>query len=441
MLRRVAFLSMFLAAASFGFAQSQSNDQSSSQPKPADGQAQSSTPANSQAKPQANDPSVFVLKGPERPPDQPQFTPELRAVDLEKRPALSASTKVRLIQLMQAEFAHVRHYFPLGDKAMAIDPQGRVTPNDAVLFQEVQQKGVAAKAGEKVQITNLVIREKSIYLELNGGPKKKTKWYQHISVGVGGSGGSTTPINGDEKQATGAAFTLQFNKHVPEMNNEELKKLLSPVLDFSAKSAAEVFTETLPPKVRDAIKKHEVLVGMNHEMVVMAIDRPRQKMREKDESGKEYEEWMYGTPPKDVTFIRFVGDEVTQVKIMKPGSPAVLKTEKEVDVKDGVVSLAALKASNSPDDASQQQEEQQPNKRPTLRKEGETMPNDPEVLRAPNGQTTAPQPPHPRDEPEWGQGKQPPPPAPQPPPPAPSEQKQAPPAQPTPTPNDQKPPQ
>ena len=148
MLRPVAFLSIFLAAASFGFAQSQSNDQGSSQPKPADGQAQSSIPANSQApaqaKPQANDPSVFVLKGPERPPDQPQFTPELRAVDLEKRPALSASTKVRLIQLMQAEFAHVRHYFPLGDKAMAIDPQGRVTPNDAVLFQEVQQKGVAA---------------------------------------------------------------------------------------------------------------------------------------------------------------------------------------------------------------------------------------------------------------------------------------------------------
>jgi len=439
MLRRVAFLSTFLAAASFGFAQNPSNDQNSSQSKPADGQAQSTTPAKSQAPdqskpqaPQASDPSVFVLKGPERPPDQPQFTPELRAVDLEKRPALSETTKVRLIQLMQAEFAHVRHYFPLGDKAIVIDAQGRVTPNDAVLFQEVQQKGVAAKAGEKVQITNLVIHEKSIYLELNGGPKRKTKWYQHISVGVGGSGGSTTPINGEEKQATGAAFTLQFNKHVPEMNNEELKKLLSPVLDFSAKTAAEVFTDTLPPKVRDAIKKHEVLVGMNHEMVIMAIDRPKQKMREKDESGKEYEEWMYGVPPKDVTFIRFVGDEVTQVKIMKPGSSPVLKTEKEVDVKDGVVSLAALKASNA-DDASQQPQEEQQTKRPTLRKDGETMPNDPEVLRAPNGQTAPPQPPHPRDEPEWGQGKQP--------PTTTNDQKQPPPAQPTPTPNDQKPPQ
>src|SRR5262249_5720202 len=144
MLRRVAFLSTFLAAASLGFAQNQGNDQNSSQAKPADGQSQSSTPANSQApaqgKPQANDPSVFVLKGPERPPDQPQFTPELRPVDLEKRPALSAITKVRLIQLMQAEFAHVRRYFPLGDKAIVIDPEGKVTPNDTVLFQEVQQK-------------------------------------------------------------------------------------------------------------------------------------------------------------------------------------------------------------------------------------------------------------------------------------------------------------
>jgi hypothetical protein len=420
MLRRVLFLSATALAFSLAAGQAPAGQ----------GQPQDQAKTGDQANPQASQPdakakpgdsNVFVMKAPAPPPDRPQFVPQLRAVDLEKRPRLSETTKMHLIQLLDAEFAHVRRFFPLGDKSMVIDAQGRVTPNDAALFQQVQTRGAAAKVGDKVQITNVVIHEKTVYVELNGGPKKKTKWYQHISVGVGGAGGSTTPIDGNEAQPTGAAFTLQFNKAIPEINNEELKKLLSPVLDFSSKSASEAYTETLPPRVRDAIKNHEVLVGMNREMVIMAKDRPQQKVREKDEQGKEYEDWIYGRAPQDVIFIRLVGDEVTQVKTMKLGGQTILKTEKEVDVKDGVASLAALKASDSPQDVSQQPEEQQPAKRPTLRKEGEADPNT-EVLRAPNGQTQTQQPPHPRDEPEWGTagkpgGQQQPPPDPQKPPP------------------------
>src|SRR5262249_11034838 len=221
-------------------------------------------PADPKAKPEAKpaEPNVFVMKAPEM-PDQPQFTPQLRAVDLEKRARLSETTKMHLIQLMDAEFVHVRKYFPLGDKSIVIDSRGRVTPNDASLFQTIQTRGAAAKVGDKVQITNVVFHEKSVYVEINGGPKKKTKWYQHISIGVGGAGGSATPVDGNEAQPTGAAFTLQFNKPVPEMTSDDLRKLLGPVLDFSSKSASEAYTETLPPKVRDAIKNHEVLVGMN----------------------------------------------------------------------------------------------------------------------------------------------------------------------------------
>jgi len=39
-------------------------------------------------------------------------------------------------------------------------------------------------------------------------------------------------------------------------------------------------------------------------------DRPPQKVREKDDKGKEFEEWIYGAPPQDVVFVRFSGDEV-----------------------------------------------------------------------------------------------------------------------------------
>src|SRR5262249_47197191 len=151
----------------------------------------------------------------------------------------------------------------------------------AVLFRMCQSVGAAARIGDRVQITNIVFHEKSIYLEINGGPKKKTKWYQHIEIS--GMGGSTGGVDPNQAQPTGAALTVEFTKRVPEMTGEELHQILSPVLDFSVKTASEVFADTLPPKIKESVKKHEVLVGMNHDMVVMAKERPERKVREKDD--------------------------------------------------------------------------------------------------------------------------------------------------------------
>src|SRR5262252_3427350 len=131
--------------------QGQPQNQPQSQSKVGDQRQPAAAPQPDQ-KGKPGDPNVFVMKAPAPPPDQPQFVPPLRAVDLEKRPRLSETTKNHLIQLMDAEFAHVRKYFPLGDKALVIDAQGRVTPNDASLFQQIQTRGAAAKVGDKVQI-------------------------------------------------------------------------------------------------------------------------------------------------------------------------------------------------------------------------------------------------------------------------------------------------
>jgi hypothetical protein len=348
----------------------------------------------------AADPDVLVLKPPPPPPGQQQ-KPALRAVDLQSRPKLDDVTKMRLIQLLDADLVHTRKYLPLGDKNTKITPEGLVTPNDSALFQSMQAHGAAAKVGDKVQITNIVFHEKSVYVEINGGPKKKSKWYQHISIS-GAGGGVAAPDDPNAAQPTGAAVTLEFDKYVPEMNGDELQKLLSPVLDFSVKSAAEVYIETMPPKIREAMKKHEVLVGMNKDMVIMAMDRPQQKVREKDENGKEYEEWIYGAPPKDVVFVRFKGDEVTRVETAKVGGEMIVKDKKEVDVKDGVVALATLQASGSPQDVKTDQgaQPQTPTKRPTLRREGEAP--DPSVRRAP-AQTQTPS--DHGDEPQWGSDK------------------------------------
>jgi hypothetical protein len=256
-----------------------------------------------------------------------------------------------------------------------------------------------------------VFHEKSIYLEINGGPKKKTKWYQHVQIS--GMGGSTGGVDPNQAQPTGAALTVEFKKHVPEMTGPELQQLLQPVLDFSVKTAAEVFVDTLPPKIREAVKRHEVLVGMNHDMVVMAKDRPPQKVREKDDKGKEYEEWIYGAAPQDVVFVRFVGDEVVQVKTAKVGGQMIVKTEKEVDVKDGVPTLAALKSSTSPQDVSGAPEPEQPKHRPTLKRpdeqpdpmvqQGNVQQGNAQGTSAPAGQQPAQQ-----EEPQWGtHGKEP----------------------------------
>jgi len=350
-----------------------------------------------------------------KPPDaqtQPvaELPPHLKPVDLDSRQSLNDGTKMQLIRVMDAEFVHVRKYFPVGDKSMVIGIDGSVKPGDAQLYRMAQTYGAAARIGDRVQITNIVFHEKSIYLEINGGPKKKTKWYQHIQIS--GMGGSTGGVDPNQAQPTGAALTLEFKKHVPEMTGPELKELLMPVLDFSVKTAAEVFVDTLPPKIREAVKRHEVLVGMNHDMVVMAKDRPPQKVREKDDKGKEYEEWIYGAAPQDVVFVRFVGDEVVQVKTAKIGGQIIVKTEKEVDIKDGVPTLAALKSSTSPQDVSGAPQPDQPTHKPTLKRPNEQP--DPMVQQgnvqqgaAQQGGPAGQQPPQP-EEPQWGtHGKEP----------------------------------
>jgi hypothetical protein len=163
--------------------------------------------------------------------------------------------------------------------------------------------------------------------------------------------------------------------------------------------------DTMPPKVRTAMKNHEVLVGMNKDMVVMAKERPQQRTREKDESGKEYEEWIYGQPPQDVVFVRFSGENVVQVKTAKVGGEMIVKTQKEVDVHDGVVTLAALQASNSPQDVkpmTPEQEQRAKAPRPSLHRQGEEGSDVEKVTArqpAPVGADGHP------DEPQWGQKK------------------------------------
>lgn len=235
-----------------------------------------------------------------------------------------------------------------------------------VIAQEVAEFGPAAKAGDRCVITDVKVAEKDIVVEINGGPKKKGKWYQHIQV-VSNAG--STPLPGGPSpqslDAHGSVVTLEFDKYVPEINGDQVRALLAPVFDFKALTPAEAYQKTLPPKLQEAIKDHKILVGMDKEMVMYSKGRPPRKIRDKDEQGQEYEEWIYGTPPEEVDFVRFKGNEVARLEIMSVDGQKVVRTEKEVDLQAKETEVAEQKPAAKPQNA------------PTLRLPGEEPENSP----------------------------------------------------------------
>ncbi len=301
---------------------------------------------------------------------------------------ISPEGRVNLIRGLQAEFIYAKRPFPEGKEGLTLK-DGKVGPDDDTIRMRVAKFGATAHPGERAQITNVIIGDDSIILEINGGPQKKSKWYQRIEVG--GMGGMTpvAPQN-NQQYAKGSMLTWKFDHFVPEMTVEQAKAALAPLFDFSTHTATQTFTSSLPPKVQDAIKNHKVLVGMDREMVTASKGRPDQKIREKDQQGKDYEEWMYGQPPQEVDFVRFNGDKVVRVEIMPVDGAKIVKTENEVDPN-------AVAATKPPEE-----KKAPPMKRPTLYKPGEEHPKtanqmEPVVV-PPSGSGNS-------NEPEWGKPK------------------------------------
>jgi hypothetical protein len=284
-------------------------------------------------------------------------------------PRMSKQTRMDLIRAFNAELVYIRSPFPMGKKGLVLK-DGKVTPSGQELQQMMAMWGPAAKPGDQARISEIIIKDDRIHFEINGGPVKKQKWYQHIQVG--GAGGMTSVAPSDSNaNPRGSYVDLIFDHYVPEMNPQQLKDLLRPVFDFNAKSAVEAYLDTLPPKVRDAIKSHHVLVGMNREMVITAKGRPPKKIREKD-GETEYEDWIFGDPPADVDFVRFVGNEVVRVETMKVNGEKVVRTEKEVQLEE------------QPTVAKGQEPKVRPPGAPTLRRPGEA-PESSSPDRAPAG--------------------------------------------------------
>jgi hypothetical protein len=271
---------------------------------------------------------------------------------------MSDKTRQEILHVFNAELVYIRSTFPMGRTGLKLKG-GTITPSGQELQQLMALWGPAAKPGDQARISDVIIKSNFIRFEINGGPVKRGKWYQHIQI----SGAQPTVVTpGGEQQPQnprGSFVELYFDKFVPDLTGPELKQLLRPVFDFDSKSPIEAYLETVPPKVKDAIEQHHVLVGMNQQMVIYSKGRPPKRVREQD-GDVSYEEWIFGTPPEDVDFVRFVGDEVVRVETMKVDGQKVVRVEKEVNLEETTVA---------------KKQEGRPGNAPTLRRPGEEMPD------------------------------------------------------------------
>jgi hypothetical protein len=278
-------------------------------------------------------------------------------------PRMSKQTRFEIIRDFETQLVYSRTSFPMGSRGLNLH-DGEITPNGSDLQTLLAMWGPSIKPGDPAHISFIRIKDDHIHFDLNGGPVHRKKWYQHIQVS--GSSGTPVPLSKDESTDNphGSYLDIYFDKYVPEMSAAQLRAILLPVLDFKARNKEEAYLDTVPPKVKEAIKAHHVLVGMNTEMVIHAKGKAPKKVREKD-GENEYEEWIYGEAPADVEFVRIISDEVVRIETMKVGGEKIVRAEREVVLP-------------KPDkDEEAKREEDRPASAPSLRRPGEDSENAP----------------------------------------------------------------
>ncbi len=226
------------------------------------------------------------------------------------RETIPRDTRIALIRELDREVAVAKVAMPRGRRGIFLDAQGKLDRSRAE--SELQANGPAIRAGMPVEITHLTFKPDRIVFEINGGGKKGKKWYQRIEVGVGTT---TRPIAPEAPVlAYGSWISLAVSERDSELTVPQVKKMLGEVLDFERHSPTVLYSPSVPPKIKEAIKNHQVIVGMDRDAVLSAKGPPDRKVREVvPQSGIEKEDWIYGLPPH-VLYVTFEGDTVVSVR-------------------------------------------------------------------------------------------------------------------------------
>jgi hypothetical protein len=298
------------------------------------------------------------------------------SVDLPKS-EMDAKNRQEVIRVLQAEQGFAMRPFPKGHKGLTLVANGTLSPAGEDYLNMVTTQGLSAKPGDRLVLSDVKIEHDKIIFDLNGGPDAKHRFLRHVQLGTGTSMSPVVQDNGQEP--TGSRLTLDFKGHIPQLTGSQVKALLAPLISFDVKTPIEAFTDTLPPKLKEAILSHHVMVGMSTEMVLFAKGQPERKTREV-EGQMPFEEWIYGRPPKDVEFVRINGNRVIRLEVAKMGEKPVIYTEDEVAGlmrTDGtpLTTDAPHTRTVQIGDVQRNPDTQAPAAPPTLKNPGETLPD------------------------------------------------------------------
>lgn len=296
---------------------------------------------------------------------------------------LTELQRQQIIRVFLAEHPFVHRALPRGKAGVRIE-NGKITPSEAEMGQRVAEFGSVADPGDRARITAVRFDHHNIVFEINGGPAKRKKTLaNHLSVGVNGIEPRVAPSqpgDGEYPDASGSSVLLVLQGDVASLTTDQIKQMLAPVLDFKAVNQTEAYEKSLPPILAQAVKTHHALVGMDKDMVIYTLGRPPRRIRE-TKDGHEYEEWIYGTPPHDVEFIRFLGETVVSIEDMKVTGEKIVRTQDEVGALRGPLNASA-KDQPRPDAASAPEEVER--SAPTLMRPGEKPPTASGAARDPN---------------------------------------------------------
>lgn len=297
-------------------------------------------------------------------------------VDLSKLP-MDPKNRQEVIRIMQSEQGFAMRPFPKGHRGLTLVANGNLDPAGEPYLEMITKEGTSAKPGDRLVLTDLKIENSKIIFDINGGPDRKHRFLRHVEIGTGPM---MNPVaQGDDQDPQGSRLTLDFKGHMPELTGAQVKALLSPLISFDVKTPVQAFTDTLPPKLKDAILAHHVIVGMSTEMVLFALGQPQRKVREM-EGQMPFEEWIYGAPPKDVEFVRINGNRVIRLEVAKMGEKPEIFDKDEVEGMmrtDGTpLAPATTTKTVAMGDVVRNPDTQAPAAPPSLRKEGEALPQD-----------------------------------------------------------------
>ncbi|HKN21892.1 MAG TPA: hypothetical protein VJX73_10770 [Terracidiphilus sp.] len=296
---------------------------------------------------------------------------------------LDPKTRIELIRALESEQGFAMRPFPRGHKGLTLVANGKLEPAGESYLNMVISEGLSAKPGARLVITDIKIDRSKIVFDLDGGPDAKHRFLRHIQISAGPEMGDPNidpTVANAAGDPVGSRLTLTFADHVPEITPAQVKALLAPLISFDVKSPVQAFTDTLPPELKNAILGHKVLVGMTTDMVLFAMGQPTTKTREMD-GQMPFEEWIYGTPPQEVNFVRINGNRVIRLEVARDGEPLQIFTKDVVSAMmttDGkpVITAQANTRTVREGDVETDTNKQAPAAPPSLRKPGESLPTD-----------------------------------------------------------------